>query len=145
MTVAQATRLVEQRMRAAETETGAAFAVVDDHDSLLGSASLLSIDWERSVGLVAYWLAPASRGKGIATRAVTMLCEWAFDGLRLARLELRVDVRNQASQRLAERVGFEREGLIRSSQEIHGERIDEYLYSLLPGDAPFADRLARHS
>ena len=66
-------------------------------------------------------------------RAVAMLCGWAFDALRLARLELRVGVRNEPSQRLAERVGFEREGLIRSSQEIHGERIDECLY-LLPDD-----------
>ena len=100
--------------------------------------SLFQIDWQRSLGVVAYWLAPWSRGKGIASQAVATLCDWAFDSLHLARLELRVDVRNEPSQRLAERVAFRREGLVRSSQEIHGERIDEYLYSLLPSDPRLA-------
>ncbi len=138
MTHKQAMVLVNERMTAARDGTGAAFAVVDDQDYLLGSVSLLSIDWDRSLGLVAYWLAPESRGKGVGARAVATLCQWAFDALRLARLELRVDIRNEPSQRLAERVGFQREGLVRSSQEIHGERIDEYLYALLPTDPLFA-------
>jgi RimJ/RimL family protein N-acetyltransferase len=130
----EATSLVHERVEALGNRTGAAYAVVDPEDSLLGSASLLSIDWHRSAGVVAYWLAPESRGKGIGTSAVTMLCQWAFEALGLARLELRVDVRNEPSQRLAERVGFRREGLLRSSEEIHGARIDQYLYSLLPTD-----------
>ncbi len=139
MTAAQAEALVGERLAAASKASGAAFAVVDDEDRLLGSVSLRSIDWERSVGVVAYWLAPQARGRGTATHAVAALCDWAFETLRLARLELRVDTRNERSQRVAERAGFQREGLIRSSDEIHGERNDEYLYSLLPTDCAHAD------
>ncbi len=139
MTATDAANLVRDRIAAAHRRTGAAFAIVDEEDSLLGSVSLFSIDWQRSLGVVAYWLAPWSRDRGIGTRAVSVLCEWAFSSLQLARLELRVDLRNERSQRLAERAGFQREGVVRSSQEIHGERIDEYLYSLLPTDDHFAN------
>ena len=134
MTKAEATSLVRDRREATARGTGVAFAIVGDDGRLLGSASVLSIDRQRSCGLIAYWLAPGSRGKGIGTRAVSMLCEWAFTALGLARLELTVDVRNEPSQRLAERVGFQRQRMTRSSQEIHGERIDEYLYSLVRSD-----------
>jgi RimJ/RimL family protein N-acetyltransferase len=135
LTETETVNLVRERIAAARDRTGAAFAVVGADDRLLGSAGLFQIDWHRSFGVVAYWLAPWSRGNGIGSRAVSALCEWAFRSLQLARLELRVDVRNEPSQRLAERVGFRREGIVRSSQEIHGERINEFLYSLLPADA----------
>jgi RimJ/RimL family protein N-acetyltransferase len=139
MTVSEAETLIRDRIGSASNGVGAAFAVVDDEDRLLGSVSLFSIDWKRSVGLVAYWLAPEARGRGLATHAVRSLTLWAFETLGLARLELRVDVRNQPSQRVAERAGFQREGLVRSSDEIHGERNDEYLYSLLPADPAYLD------
>lgn len=147
MTEAEAAALVRERMMAAEKGMSASFAVVDERAAgrLMGSTGLFSIDRQRCLGVVAYWLASQSRGKGIATRAVSTLCEWAFLTVGLARLELRVDVRNEPSQRVAERVGFQREGTVRSSQEIHGERIDEYLYSLLPTDLPFANRFAKPS
>jgi len=145
MTEAEAAALVRERMMAAQKGAGASFAILDKHDCLLGSTGLFWIDWDRSLGVVAYWLAPRSRRRGIATRAVSTLCEWAFSAVGLARLELRVDVRNEPSQRVAERVGFQREGIVRSSQEIHGERIDEYLYSLLPADPRLANRFAKPS
>jgi len=102
MTEAEAAALVCERMMAAKKGAGASFAVVDEQaaDRLLGSTGLFSIDRQRCLGVVAYWLAPPSRGKGIATRAVSTLCEWAFLTVGLARLELRVDVRNEPSQRL---------------------------------------------
>jgi hypothetical protein len=58
MTTAEAATLVRERMKAAQNGSGASFAIVDGDDSLLGSAGLLSIDWSRSLGVVAYWLAP---------------------------------------------------------------------------------------
>jgi RimJ/RimL family protein N-acetyltransferase len=134
MTEEEASRLVRDRIRATDEGTSISFAVVDRAETVLGSVSLLWLDWPNAVGWVAYWLRPESRGAGIGTRAVVMLCEWAFESLGLARLQLTVDVRNDASRRLAERAGFRLEGTLRSSRSIHGERIDEYLYSLLPSD-----------
>ena len=116
MMTAEAATLVRERIQVAQEGTGASFAIVDEDDNLLGSAGLLSIDWQRSLGIIAYWLAPQSRGRGDATRAVSTLCEWAFDTVGLARLELRADLRNEQSWRVAQRVDFQREGIVRSSQ-----------------------------
>ena len=64
-----------------------------------------------------------------------MLAVWALDDLRLERLELITDPDNVASQRVAEKVGFSREGILRSHL-LHrdGRRRDSVMYSLLPGE-----------
>lgn len=118
-------------MSSFESGTGAAFAVVDaSTDRLLGSVSLLWIDWKRSVSQAAYWLRREERGRGIATRAVRLIANWALIDLNLNRVELTMDVRNAASQRVAERAGFRPDGQRRASREIHGEHIDELVFSL---------------
>ena len=61
---------------------------------------------------------------------------WALEDCRVQRLQLRADVLNQRSQRVAEKVGFTREGVLRSSRfsPRQGRRIDFAMYSLLPGE-----------
>ena len=61
-----------------------------------------------------YRLAEPARGRGVATEAVRLLAGWALGVLRLERLELMIHPENTASQRVAERCGFKREGLLRS-------------------------------
>ena len=67
-----------------------------------------------AVGELSYYLAPRARGRGVATRAVSLLADWAEDELDLRRLELHVLAGNEASLRLAERLSFEREGVLRN-------------------------------
>lgn len=59
---------------------------------------------------------------------------WALAELGLARLELTCGPGNEASQRVAERCGFVREGLLRSHVPFKGARRDSMIYSLLPGE-----------
>ncbi len=87
-----------------------------------------------AVGEVGYWLAAPARGRGVATRAVRLLCAWAFEELSLARIQLHTLPGNVASERLAERAGFTREGLLRSFAEMKGRRVDINMFSLLPGE-----------
>ena len=61
-------------------------------------------------GHIGYWVTPPARGRGICTRALRLLARWALDELELQRLELITDPDNLASQRVAEKVGFQREG-----------------------------------
>jgi RimJ/RimL family protein N-acetyltransferase len=82
---------------------------------------------------IAYLAAPAGRGRGLMTRAVRILCDWLLEN-GVGRLELRTHPGNEASQRLAHRAGFQREGLERKSIWLHDERADAYVWSLLPGD-----------
>ena len=88
----------------------ATFAAVDaaDHGALLGSAGLQAIDWEQRAADLGYWVAAPARGGGVATRAVELLVEWAFDSLGLERVELRTNEGNAASQAVAARAGFSR-------------------------------------
>ena len=53
-----------------------------------------------------YWLAPRGRGRGMATNAVNLLCEWAFHSLGLERVTLKTLVGNARSQLVAKRAGF---------------------------------------
>jgi RimJ/RimL family protein N-acetyltransferase len=101
---------------------------------LLGSITLWSVSVNHRSGLVNYWVRREARGRGIAVRAVRMLASWCFDRLDLARLQLFVDPENVGSQRVAERCGFLREGLLRSHLEIAGRRHDSLVYGLLPGE-----------
>jgi RimJ/RimL family protein N-acetyltransferase len=63
-----------------------------------------------------------------------MISEWAFEALELARLQLITEPENLASQRVAEKAGFQREGLLPAYAELKGRRPDFHMYSLLPED-----------
>ncbi|MCA2218915.1 GNAT family N-acetyltransferase [Jidongwangia harbinensis] len=79
-----------------------------------------------------YYLAPACRGRGYATRAVRLLCRWAFTHTAIERLVAGVHVPNLASQRVLERCGFVREGHERGRlPDGAGGRTDLYTYALL--------------
>lgn len=103
-------------------------------DAFLGTVALLRFDWEEHRCEVGYWLAAGARGRGVATRAVGLLARWALLELGLARLGLTTDVDNLASQAVAERCGFTREGVLRAFQERDGRRFDIVMFSLLPED-----------
>jgi RimJ/RimL family protein N-acetyltransferase len=71
----------------------------------------------------------------VTTRALRLLCRYGLDELALGRLELVADRDNAASIRVAEKVGFRREGVLRSHL-LHpdGSRHDSVMFSLLPGE-----------
>ena len=86
---------------------------------------------------VGYWLRPEERGCGAATTALRLVAGWAFETLGIERLDLTTDPENQPSQRVAERAGFTREGLLRSWLPTPDGRRDRLIYSLL-ADEPSA-------
>ena len=112
---------------------GHQFAVTEN-GAVVGSIGM-SVNDESKNGHVGYWCARDARGRGVTTRALRALARWAFDELGLQRLELITDPDNHASQRVAEKVGFQREGVLRSHL-LHpdGRRRDSVMFSLLPGE-----------
>jgi RimJ/RimL family protein N-acetyltransferase len=90
---------------------------------------------EMGSGHIGYWCAADARGRGVTTRALRLLCRHSLEELGLERLELITDPDNRASQRVAEKVGFQREGVLRSYL-LHpdGRRRDSVMFSLLPGE-----------
>jgi RimJ/RimL family protein N-acetyltransferase len=112
-------------------EAGDVYAIVDaDTDELLGTIGFHIPEHGR--GNFGYWVRKEARGRGVATRALVLLCRWAARERGLGRLQLIVEPDNLASIRVAERAGFRREGRLRDYIELKGSRRDVYMYSLLP-------------
>jgi RimJ/RimL family protein N-acetyltransferase len=117
--------------------TGGAFAVVDAvTGELVGSMGLRLADPENAVGEIGYWARSDARGRGYMTRALRLISRWALEEVRLERLQLRAELQNLPSQRVAERAGFRREGVIRSARynPRQRRRMDWVIFSLLPGE-----------
>jgi RimJ/RimL family protein N-acetyltransferase len=110
----------------------ATFAICDLTHECVGHVFVNLGDSRR--GTVGYWLLPEARGRGFATRAVRLVARWALRDLELVRLGLFTDTSNERSQRVAERAGFRREGVLRSWSDVDGRRVDSVSFSLLPGD-----------
>jgi RimJ/RimL family protein N-acetyltransferase len=122
-----------QRYDALHAGATAPFAIVssDDLEDLLGSISLVRLAWEHRRGEVGYWLAREARGRGHATRAVRLICGWAFEALKLERIDLFAATGNPASQHVAERAGFAREGVLRSFMRGKDGHLDMVAFGLL--------------
>jgi RimJ/RimL family protein N-acetyltransferase len=110
------------------------FAVADaGSDALLGGLNV-DIDLPHAIGEVGYRVNPGARGRGVATRAVGLVADWAFGPLGLARLDLGADTRNLASLRVAAKAGFRREGTLHGLVRRGAERSADAIFSLLPSD-----------
>jgi RimJ/RimL family protein N-acetyltransferase len=101
------------------------------------AAGGIGVRWEELEGGVAevgYWVGSDARGRGVATAALRLVTGWAFETAPiLQRLQLRAAVENAASNRVAEKAGFTREGVIRSHRfnARMGRRVDFVMWSLL--------------
>ncbi len=80
---------------------------------------------------IGFTLIPSERGKGYCTEAVTILVDCLFLSRNLIRIQATTDLRNMASHRVLEKIGFKREGIVRKSMFIHGELRDLLLHSIL--------------
>ena len=87
-------------------------------------------------GYLGYWLDRDVAGRGMASLAVALVCDHAFREVGLHRLQADIRPENGPSQRLVERLGFRREGLLRRLLDIDGDWRDHYAYALLAEDAP---------
>jgi RimJ/RimL family protein N-acetyltransferase len=91
-------------------------AVGTDDDRFLGWAGLEHIDWRVPAFDIGYWLRVSATGKGLATEAVGLLVDLAFNRFLAKRLAIWVDNRNERSIALARRLGFRREGTLRNER-----------------------------
>ncbi len=135
-TAADAEEFVSRARQDLAEGRGAGLAITGD-GALLGAVGMRLPAHQPGVGEVGYWLAAAARGRGVATAATQALTDWAFDELGLHRVELYAATGNPASRAVAERAGFELEGIRRAWRKIHGQPADFAAYSRL---APPRDR-----
>jgi RimJ/RimL family protein N-acetyltransferase len=105
------------------------FAIVDRQtETLLGLVTVRP----RDGGSVGYWLAREARGRGLAAEALGAVLAWVREERGVERFVLTAHVDNVASQRVAERVGFVRTGVVRHVPPFADGRDDAFLYELRP-------------
>lgn len=111
-----------------------ALAALDaDTGQVIGAGMLHHLDVERRIVEIGYWVLPHARGRGAGTTIARTLAEHAFS-LGVERVAAYVNVENIPSNRVLERAGFTREGVVRSMPKPDGTRVDKTLFSLLPGE-----------
>jgi RimJ/RimL family protein N-acetyltransferase len=123
--------MYEDARRAGTREGFAAFGADGE---FLGMALAPAIDREAGEVELGYMVAPAARGRGVATAMLRQLTDWAFAHAGAQRIALIIDVRNGASRRVAERCGYTLEGTMRSIHLKQDQRVDAELWSKLPSD-----------
>lgn len=107
------------------------FAIVDGRGRFLGGCGINQIDPEHRRANVGYWVRTSAAQKGVATAAVTQVARFAFAETDLVRLEILCAVDNRASQRVAEKAGAVREGVLRERLLVHGVHQDAVIYAIL--------------
>jgi ribosomal-protein-alanine N-acetyltransferase len=85
-------------------------------------------------GYLGYWIDREVAGRGMASLAVALVCDHAFGPVGLHRVQADIRPENGPSQRLVERLGFHREGLLRRYLDIDGDWRDHLAYALLADD-----------
>jgi len=107
--------------------------VAAETGELLGAIGM-GVNAQMQIGHIGYWIAAPARRRGIASGALGLLAGWALEQ-GFGRVELITDPDNIASQRVAEKVDFRREGVMRA-HTLHRDRRrrDAVLFSLLPGE-----------
>lgn len=100
-------------------------------DVLCGAIRLNHIEIDSRKASVGYYIGAQHQGAGLATMSVRAVLAFAFERLAFNRIELRCASHNIASQRLAERLGFSWEGLLRQAELIGETYVDHFVYSLL--------------
>lgn len=120
--------------------TGYGFAVLDvsgGGDRLIGRIALANVvrgSWSNAT--LGYWIAEAEGGRGHATRSVLLALLFAFDHLRLHRVQPAVMPRNMRSLRVIEKAGFRHEGRALRYLQINGVWEDHDIFALTAEEWP---------
>jgi ribosomal-protein-alanine N-acetyltransferase len=119
--------------------TGEQFAIrLHDEGALVGIVNINSIIRVRfQNGSVSYAAFAPSAGRGYLTEGLKLVIRYAFEGLRLHRLEANIQPGNQASLRLVQRAGFRYEGLAPEMLFINGEWADHERWAITASMADF--------
>lgn len=102
-----------------------------DGEKLVGTVSVKQLNWFSLTAEIGYHIKESEHGKGYGYEAARLLLVKIFSESPLERLIATIATDNVASQKVAEKLGFQREGLLRKHVILSGRRSDQYVYGLL--------------
>ncbi|MGM8214994.1 GNAT family N-acetyltransferase [Bacillaceae bacterium W0354] len=103
-----------------------------------------SIDWTNQIAYIGYWLGEGFQGHGIMTRAVQTLTDYAFNELKLNKVDIRAAEGNLKSRAIPERLGFVQEGRIRQGEWLYDHFVDHVVYGMLASEWKGIDERQTH-
>ena len=107
------------------------FVIVGEGGCLLGGCGINQINPMNRFANLGYWVRSSATGSGVAPAAVREVAAYAFRETDLIRLEIVIAVGNTRSERVAEKVGAVREGVLRSRVLLPSGPSDAVMYSLV--------------
>jgi RimJ/RimL family protein N-acetyltransferase len=103
-----------------------------DTGEFVGSAGMHRIDWNVPRFEIGYWCRTSLVGQGYVGEAVAELTRFAFEELKAVRVEIRTDVNNDRSWRVAQRLGYTLEAIMRrDTRTASGALRDTRLYAMV--------------
>ncbi len=103
-------------------------------DQLAGVIGFHQINWNNKSTSIGYWLGNDYVGLGLMTKSVKAYVDYAFNDLKLNRVEIRAAVENKKSRAIPERLGFTEEGCIRQAEWLYDHYVDHVVYGMLKKD-----------
>jgi ribosomal-protein-serine acetyltransferase len=123
------------RARALEQDDRGHSRAIVAADGTLAGVVGITVDRANRSAAIGYWLDAAREGRGVVTASVAAVADEGFDRFTLTRIEIRADVENRQSCAVAERLGFQLEGVARQAYRVgEGRYSDDAVYSLLASD-----------
>jgi ribosomal-protein-serine acetyltransferase len=129
-TADEAARHLDMRIQAAAEGEMLEWHIFE-HQVLCGAIRMKNINHTDKSASVGYFIGERFQGKGIVTLSVSAIIEYCFHHLGLNRIELRCAATNVASMRVADRLGFSPEGVLRQAEFLDGAFADNHVYGLL--------------
>ncbi|MBH0229099.1 GNAT family N-acetyltransferase [Halobacillus sp. KCTC 3957] len=105
-----------------------------ENDQVIGSCGFLNRQPKHFRAEVGFELSRKHWGQGIASEALEAVVQYGFSQLQLERIEALIVPENLPSQRMVEKMGLQKEGLLRHYEYTNGKFDDLYMYSLLKDD-----------
>ncbi|EJS69652.1 GNAT family protein [Bacillus sp. FSL M7-0884] len=115
------------------------FVVVDQQtNTIVGSTRLYNISVEdKTVELGQTWYHPSVQRTSINTECKYMLLQYAFEKLRMLRVQIKTDARSEKAQRAIERLGAVKEGVLRNERKLPSGHVrDAVVYSIIASEWP---------
>ena len=122
---------VAQQMAAFAEGVDFQFVILSPSGRFAGGCGIDLIDRTNRRANLGYWVRSSEAGRGAATDAAGLAASWAFETLKLIRIEILAAAGNLRSQRVAEKAGAIREGVLRSRLLLHDVPHDAVLFSIL--------------
>lgn len=96
----------------------------------VGCIEIQEINYRNKRCEIGYWLAEKENGKGIMKKSCESVINYIYDSTDLNRISILVATENFASQAIAQKLGFEKEGKLIDNECLYGKYVDNYIFSM---------------